>query len=158
MRKHSQEIPKGDNTSPNGPRQVSGRETTGLAERIQYAAKVQQLSMAKLAHGLGLTRGTLARYWHGERLPPADTLFALADQLGVDARWLVTGQRHVTFAEEAAEFELLYTRLNTQQRAHIVKTMSILLGIQTPNLDDEHIPSYGTLHSPRLGYEAEPKD
>lgn len=40
---------------------------------------------------MGITRGTMARYWDGDRLPPSDTLITLSETLGVSPAWLIRG-------------------------------------------------------------------
>jgi transcriptional regulator with XRE-family HTH domain len=147
-------IPKGDNTYPNGSRQDSGRVFTDIAARIQNTARDQGLTAAQLSRHLKLTRGTFARYWHGDRLIPADVLFALADRLGVDARWLFLGEQ--TSREETTRLETVFNQLNPQQRALILTTMDQLLGKANHEYGHPEPAPYATLHSPRKGYEAEP--
>jgi transcriptional regulator with XRE-family HTH domain len=154
MSKTHKKKPKGDNTSPNGSRQDFGRVFTDVAARIQSTANDRGLTMAQLSRDLKLTRGTFSRYWHGERLIPADVLFALAERLSVDVRWLFLGEK--ASQEVSSPFEAMFKRLNLQQQALILTTMDQLLGTANPIYDQGHPTPYATVHSPRKGYEAEP--
>jgi transcriptional regulator with XRE-family HTH domain len=146
--------PKGDDKSPNGSSQDSGRVFTDVAARIQMTAHKRGLNMAQLARHLKLTRGTFARYWHGERLIPSDVLFALADRLGVDARWLFLGEP--VSGEDSKRLEARFNQLNPQQKALILTTIDQLLGTANLEYDTGQSAPYATVHSPRKGYEAEP--
>ena len=108
-----QSFPYGDNNSPNGDDQVSERKFHEFSERLQSAAKDKGFQQSSLAKALGITRGTLNRYWNGDRLPPADTLVDLTDALHVSAKWLVKGAtdlapRDATLSDwiEIAEYDL----------------------------------------------------
>lgn len=81
----------GDFTSPNGDGQVPEKPYARFAQRLQESADNKDLKSANLADKLGITRGTMARYWDGERLPPSDTLITLSETLGVSPAWLIRG-------------------------------------------------------------------
>jgi transcriptional regulator with XRE-family HTH domain len=77
--------------SPSGDGQSDFDIHDDFATRLRDTASAIGLNAARLAALTGVRRGTMARYWHGERTVPADLLFKLADLLGVDARWLFAG-------------------------------------------------------------------
>lgn len=86
--------------------------------------------MAKQA---GIPRSALTRYRKGESLPEAKYVFALADALKVNPRWLITGEGHRYPAEEihvdgSGEGQLvsLFRSLDDNGRQHLLKTASLL--------------------------------
>lgn len=78
--------------SPNGDSQVPERRYFDFAGRLKTAAKKKGWGVTELAGKLGVARGTLNRYWAGDRLPSADLLFEMADALEVTARYLIEGR------------------------------------------------------------------
>lgn len=101
---------------------------------------------------MGIARGTMARYWNGERMFPADLLFRVADILRVNPRWLVSGEGSADPPLEAGrqagdgEDRLLavFRRLTPKQQEHVMQSAQLLSS--TP-----------TLHSPRTRYKAQPR-
>lgn len=96
-------MPDRDIASPFGDGQA---ENIFFGDRLRAEATRQGLSAAALAQKLGVTRGTMARYWHGERIPPAAVLLDLAEAIDADPQWLVRGRasperRHLVAADEA---------------------------------------------------------
>lgn len=85
-----QTVPSRDITSPYGDSQA---KNLVFGDRLRAQADRQGLTAAALAQKLGITRGTMARYWHGERLPPAALLLDMAEELETDPQWLVRGRR-----------------------------------------------------------------
>ena len=63
-----------------------------FAERLKYARNRAQLSQESLANKAGVTKGAISQ-WENSTSSGCkiETLFALADALMVDARWLATG-------------------------------------------------------------------
>lgn len=90
----------GDITSPIGDSQA---ECLSFGMRLRAAAFLRDIKQAKLADGLGVTRGTFGRYWHGERLPRPAQIFTLADMLKVDPRWLLEGDGVSIWGQFASE-------------------------------------------------------
>lgn len=76
--------PKGDGQGEFAP----------FGDRLRNLAEPLGFTSAALAKKLGITRGTMARYWDGERLPPAPLLFDIAHLVGADAYWLVWGRNN----------------------------------------------------------------
>lgn len=60
--------------------------------RLRTAAERMGYSAADLCRMANITKQSMSAYWNGSRLCSADRLFALADVLDVDARWLITGR------------------------------------------------------------------
>lgn len=64
-----------------------------ITERLNDAFSHSGYSKAELARRLGLTRATIGAWLHGRSVNiRPDNLFALADVLEIEARWLATGQ------------------------------------------------------------------
>lgn len=95
-------VPNGENMDPNGGSQSPNGKFMSFGRRLQSAAEKKKFNQAGLAKELGLTSGTFSRYWNGERLPPADTLVDVAEQLGVSPRWLIRGSESQSQTAEAA--------------------------------------------------------
>ncbi|WP_337846209.1 S24 family peptidase [Sphingomonas sp.] len=64
-----------------------------FAARLRARAEELRISRSNLLNWTGIKKQTFSGYWNGERLPPSDVLFKLADQLDVDGRWLLFGER-----------------------------------------------------------------
>mgnify|MGYP001759744139 CR=1 FL=1 len=62
-----------------------------FAARLRAAALEAEVIPAELARRTRTARQSMADYWGGKRVPSADRLFALADELQVSARWLLDG-------------------------------------------------------------------
>jgi transcriptional regulator with XRE-family HTH domain len=95
----------------------------------------------------GVRRGTMARYWNGERLFPADLLFRVAAILGVSPQWLLEGndpkRGKVGANESPDEARLLsaFRRLSPDQQEHVIQNAEML-------------GTSRTLHSDRIDYRA----
>lgn len=79
--------------SPNGDGQAPNGDSEGFGRRVRESADLVGVIAAELARRIDVPRASFGRYWNGERLPPPDVLFRLADALSVDARWLISGTR-----------------------------------------------------------------
>ncbi len=136
--------------SPKGDSQQLPAKYASFSARLVEAAELAGFNSARLASIVGVTRGTMARYWHGERLLPADLLFRVADVLSVNPRWLITGAGQFAPTPEpdpdtAGDEERLlgaFRRLSPEQRDHVTQNAQLLATRQT-------------LHSPRTRYKAE---
>ena len=63
-----------------------------LGQRIGTLRRQQGLSQAELAGRLGISASAMGMYEQGRREPSADTLVALARELGVTTDFLLTGK------------------------------------------------------------------
>lgn len=63
-----------------------------LSKRIREAREAAGLTQQQLADACGITDGTVSAWENGKAKGIlADNLFAAADKMGVDPRWLATG-------------------------------------------------------------------
>jgi transcriptional regulator with XRE-family HTH domain len=63
-----------------------------ITDRIRQAIDASGLKQAEIARRVGVERQTVGDWYHGRSVNVRpDHLFALADVLGVEARWLATG-------------------------------------------------------------------
>lgn len=62
-----------------------------MAQRIASKRNALQLSVKEVADHIGLSQQSIYLYEKGEREPSGENLFALADLLGVSARWIILG-------------------------------------------------------------------
>ncbi|MFM9851619.1 MAG: helix-turn-helix domain-containing protein [Sphingomonadaceae bacterium] len=124
----------------------------GFSSRLVEAAELAGFNSARLASAVGVARGTMARYWNGERMFPADLLFRVADIIGVSPRWLVTGDGSAeppiesggVDADEECRLLIAFRRLTIEQQEHVTQSAQLLA-------------SSPTLHSPRTRYKAQPR-
>lgn len=65
--------------------------TSGFAARLRSRAAEKGLKQADLHRQTGLSRQALSDYFAGRKVVGTEGLFALADALGVDSRWLIHG-------------------------------------------------------------------
>lgn len=72
--------------------------------RMQDRAAELHISRSNLTSWTQSKKQTFSGYWNGERLPPSDLLFRLADELDVNPRWLLLGEgpKDRTFSPSAA--------------------------------------------------------
>ena len=62
-----------------------------VAQRVRKFAARKNLAAADLGRALGIKKSAASNYWNGARDWPTDRLVPLADLLGVNPRWLLTG-------------------------------------------------------------------
>jgi transcriptional regulator with XRE-family HTH domain len=67
-------------------------DAMNFADRLRYARKRSGLTQEQLAEGCGISNRTVSAWEKGvaEGIL-AENLFCVADKMGVDARWLATG-------------------------------------------------------------------
>lgn len=63
-----------------------------VAHRVRKLAAQKSLAAADLGRALDIKKSAVSNYWNGARDWPTDRLIPLADLLGVNARWLLTGE------------------------------------------------------------------
>lgn len=101
-----------------------GLEAEAFGARIRQAAALLDYSPAELGRRANIAKQTMSAYWNGRRFCGADRLFALAEALGVDARWLVEGDSESRgTGGEAREAALLdaYRSLDARRKAALVE-------------------------------------
>ena len=69
-----------------------GQGPAAFGERLRSRAAEFNLGMAELGRLAGIKKQSMSGYWNGERLCGSDKLFALSDNLRVNARWLISGE------------------------------------------------------------------
>ncbi len=69
-------------------------DATAFGQRLRVSAERRGYSAADLGRLAEITKQSMSAYWNGSRLCGVDRLFVLADILGIDARWLATGESH----------------------------------------------------------------
>jgi phage repressor protein C with HTH and peptisase S24 domain len=73
--------------------------TKGFAARIRARAEQRGLTQADLHRATGISRQALSDYFKGGKVVGTDGLFALADALHVDPRWLIHGDQQKSSTE-----------------------------------------------------------
>jgi transcriptional regulator with XRE-family HTH domain len=64
-----------------------------ITDRVRAAIDASGIKQAEIARRVGVERQTVGDWYHGRSLYiRPEHLFALADTLGIEARWLATGQ------------------------------------------------------------------
>ena len=97
--------------------------TPQITNRLADALRASGLTQAELARAVGLTRGSVNAWMQGRSQHiRAEHLFAVADTLGVEARWLATGKgprdRQV-LSQAAAELIADYQALDDDAKAAV---------------------------------------
>ena len=93
---------------------------TSITDRLSLAFDRSPLSQADLARVVGLTRGAVNGWLRGRSVNiRPEHLFAVADALGVEARWLATGlgpmERQVV-NHDTKRLILSYASLHDEER------------------------------------------
>jgi transcriptional regulator with XRE-family HTH domain len=70
---------------------ISDRQAAAFGARLRKRAHDLDLTATELGKKAGIKKQTMTGYWTGERLCGSDKLFALADALDLDPRWLIEG-------------------------------------------------------------------
>jgi len=107
---------------------------TTFAERCKYAREKSSLSLVKVAESIGVSTQAV---WNYENRPDGgvaiELLFPLADTLGVEARWLATGEG-VMVDSETPSFETRRVLRVAQGLAALtderLQAVSVLLGVK----------------------------
>lgn len=105
-----------------------------FAERCKHARELANLSLAKVAERTGVSTQAV---WNYENRPEGsvsvDLLFPLADALGVEARWLATGDGVMTDGE-ATSHAVRRAEKITKSLAVLtdekLQALSVLLGVK----------------------------
>lgn len=104
-----------------------------IGRRIAAARRNSGLSQAALATKLGLSAGAITQWETGRAVPEPDKFQALADVLGVEPGWLLTGDEpdEVTRAQTVTEQQtlLLLRRMKPEEQA---RAMQILEALASP--------------------------
>ena len=69
---------------------------TDLSNRIRQAIEKSGKTQRQIADAIGITKASMSRYIHGERIPKATIMPKLADACGVSVEWLQTGKEPYT--------------------------------------------------------------
>lgn len=94
------------------------------------------MSQAELCRKAKIPAQTLNTYWNGKNLPKPAQLFAIADAVDRNPRWLATGEGQPTppveldpdHADEEQQLLDAWRRLETDQRLHVIANAQMLLG------------------------------
>ncbi|MGX9221880.1 helix-turn-helix domain-containing protein (plasmid) [Massilia varians] len=105
-----------------------------FAERFKHARELANLSFAKVAERIDVSTQAV---WNYENRPDGsvsvDLLFPLADALGVEARWLATGEGPMS-PGEATSFEIRRAERMAKSLAVLtdekLHALSVLLGVK----------------------------
>lgn len=81
---------------------------TGFPSRLQEAIKTSGHSVRTLAARLECAEGTIRKYLRGETEPSLSMLLNLAEAIGVDFSWLVSGQGFPTKGKDREIFAIPY--------------------------------------------------
>lgn len=99
---------KQDNISHEGETQEIARRIA-FARRLRFRIDEMGLKDADIARLSGLRTSALSRYKNGQSFPSSEQLFPLSDALGVDPRWLISGEESrgaaALTAADQADFE-----------------------------------------------------
>lgn len=63
-----------------------------IGSRLRQERKLAKLSQEALARRIGVSKNSVCRWEAGQAYPRAESIAAIADVLGVDTRWLITGK------------------------------------------------------------------
>ncbi|QUM72223.1 helix-turn-helix domain-containing protein [Sphingopyxis granuli] len=126
---------KSDKTSEKSESQaLSGADAIG--RRISKSAHELNLTQSQLGRKANIPTSTLGGYWTGKSVPRAEHLFALADALERNPRWLATGvgfpappvELDPERADDEAQLLDAWRRLEPEQQAHVIANAQMLLG------------------------------
>jgi transcriptional regulator with XRE-family HTH domain len=137
-----------------------------VAFRIRVLSQRLNLSQAQLCRLANLPPQTLSSYWTGRTVPRAGQLFAIADALGCNPRWLATGagrpEAPVEIDPENADDEArlldAFRRLRPEQRAHVLANAEMLLDLVVVPYGGSVGAERQTVHSPPRAFRHEEKD
>jgi transcriptional regulator with XRE-family HTH domain len=150
-------FPFGNVKSPNGKNQWRKVVLHDFSARLRQCAEARKLNQTQLAKLVGLPSSSMNRYWNGDRMPPADLLFLLADTLAANPKWLIFGEDapllRSTIEADDAELLSAFKELSSPNQEHVLATIR-LLG-QAPDVTSvggETSSAGSTLHGTRLPY------
>jgi len=64
-------------------------DKTVFTKRLKEAMNDNNINAKKLSESIGLHPSSTCRYLQGERLPRIDKVYAIAEVLSVDPKWLI---------------------------------------------------------------------
>lgn len=68
---------------------MDDKQTIGA--RLRRTRRALDITQVELAERIGVAHATIVRIERGQTKPSTDTLFKLADALGVDPKWILSG-------------------------------------------------------------------
>jgi len=139
------------------------KEEEKLAFSRRYSVSTNRLGLndAEVGRRSGIPKNTISRWANGQSIPEAKYVFALADALQVNPRWLITGEgpREIsdTISEDTSgEWQLvgLFRSLDQEARQHLLTTARILWERAVQNRM-EQVQASPTVHSPARKFKGE---
>lgn len=92
-----------------------------FSDRLDTVLKEKKITQKELAEKIGIRRPTISDWKKNGACPPIDIALRIADYLGVDCRWLVTGEESETITLSQEEKKLLaeWRELSGQDKEEI---------------------------------------
>ena len=105
---------------------------TRLTQAIQHSTRKR----SDLTRAVKVTRATVAQWFNGDTTDmKGDNLFAVADYLGVNARWLATGKGSMVpspqalasqLSDDAVRLSTRYMRLSDKDQSKLVDYLELI--------------------------------
>jgi transcriptional regulator with XRE-family HTH domain len=74
-----------------------------FGQRLRARAEQMGKKQGEIGRAADIKRGAMTGYWAGERVPPANKLFLIADFLDIDARFLASGVKPTSALVDASD-------------------------------------------------------
>jgi len=99
-----------------------------ISERIRHTRQQQKLSQLDLAQKANLSPKSLSRYELGTSIPPADSLKAIANALGVSADYLLDDEAvQIKDKELYKKFEAIQNMKNDDTKKMILSFIDLAI-------------------------------
>ena len=98
-----------------------------ISERIKLTRQQKNMSQSELAEQASISTKSLSRYETGASIPPADSLKAIADVLGVSADYLLSDDKvEIKDKDLFKKFEVIQD-MNDENKSMIIKFLDLAI-------------------------------
>ena len=83
-----------------------------------------------ISKNVGIATSTLSDWKNGKSMPKSDKMKKIADYIGADVDYIITGERKTNFetlGKEHAELLKMYEMLNSEEKEQIINMMKLLI-------------------------------
>ena len=112
-----------------------------FAERLEKSLKLKKISQKDLAEFVCIRRPTISDWKKNGSIPAGDICFRIADFLGVDCRWLVTGESPLEDTLSPVQKKLLddWEELNEHEKAAVLAMIGSFLESKAAKVQADNI-------------------
>lgn len=123
-----------------------------IGHRLAEERVAKRLNQDQLAEAVGKSRRSVAAWEAGDSMPDADSL-AVADQMGIDVLYVITGRRGGVLSEQQSLL-VSYTKGMPDEAMQVTLQSARVLGHYSVGVQQRSDPTVGTVAATQQGSKA----